>query len=167
MANNILDKAQLGIHTANKRGKKLEDRVEEYLNDKKIHYTYTPNRGIDFRISTKFGRVYLDCVSTGTAGSIDEKIATKVDKYVRKYELAGGSIHILHPYSGLSKEVKESIHSMERLHDCEVHILDWFEFEELLSDNYIPTPKQTATNGSNWVTPDSAAMRKFFNFEKS
>jgi hypothetical protein len=57
VANNILDKAQLGIHTANKRGKKLEDRVEEYLNDKKIHYTYTPNRGIDFRISTKFGRV--------------------------------------------------------------------------------------------------------------
>ena len=27
MANNILDKAQLGIHTANKRGKKLEDKV--------------------------------------------------------------------------------------------------------------------------------------------
>jgi len=166
LANNIMDKAQLAVHNANRRGSELEDKVCTYLNKYNIGYKYTPNNGIDFIITTEFGIVYMDCVSTGVTGSIDEKIPTKINKYVEKYGLQGGAIHILHPYSGLNEVVMESIRSMERLHDIEVHILDWYEFEELMDGNFRPTKKQISTNASKFAVPNTNAIRAFFDFTK-
>tara|TARA_Y100000992_G_scaffold283250_1_gene232392 strand:+ start:182 stop:676 length:495 start_codon:yes stop_codon:yes gene_type:complete len=162
-----MDKAQLAVHNANRRGSELEDRVCNILDNRKIGYKYTSNNGIDFIIQKSDGTIiYMDCVSTGVTGSIDEKIPTKINKYVEKYGLQGGAIHILHPYSGLNEVVMESIRSMERLHDIEVHILDWYEFEELIDGNYRPTKKQISTNASKFAVPDTNAIRNFFDFTK-
>ena len=167
MANNIMDKAQLAVHNANRRGSELEERVGNTLDNLKIGYKYTPNNGIDYIIQKPDGTIiYMDCVSTGVTGSIDEKIPTKIDKYVKKYGLQGGAIYILHPYSGLNEVVMESIRSMERLHDIEVHILDWYEFEELMDGNFRPTKKQISTNASKFAVPNTNAIRAFFDFSK-
>ena len=93
-----MDKAQLAVHNANRRGSELEERVGNTLDNLKIGYKYTPNNGIDYIIQKPDGTIiYMDCVSTGVTGSIDEKIPTKIDKYVKKYGLQGGAIYILDP----------------------------------------------------------------------
>ena len=48
---------------------------------------------------------------------------------------------------------------MERLHDIEVHILDWYEFEELMDGNFRPTKKQISTNASKFAVPNTNAIR--------
>ena len=162
-----MDKAQLAVHNANRRGSELENRVCNTLDALKFGYKYTPNNGIDFIIQKPDGTIiYMDCVSTGVTGSIDEKIPTKIDKYVKKYGLQGGEIYILHPYSGLNEVVMEGIDTMERTHRIKVYILDWFDFEELLRDDYRPSKKQVSTNTSRFAVPDTNAIRTFFDFTK-
>tara|TARA_Y100000004_G_C8822972_1_gene372793 strand:- start:50 stop:556 length:507 start_codon:yes stop_codon:yes gene_type:complete len=166
MANNILNKSDLGVHNANKRGKKLELEVEKYLIEKGISYKYTPNNGIDFIIYLGDETIHMDCVSTGTTGSVDEKLPTKVDKYVRKYNLREGNMYLLHPYSGLHQTILDGIDSMERLHDMSCHVLDWADFYNLMENKFTPSKKVYSNNGSRWVRPSDEAINRFFEFKK-
>jgi len=106
-----------------KNGKKLEKRVEDYLNASFIRYIGGKNNGIDFIIN---GDIHLDCVAQSESGSIGDKLPTKCFKYIKKYSLK--DIYILHPYCPITKTVAEHLELLENVFDCNIHVMDWNDF---------------------------------------
>ena len=90
-----------------------------------IRYQAGKNKDIDFIID---GSIYLDCVATSQSGSIDDKIPTKCFKYIKKYDLFGKEIYILHPYSPIEKHVAERLEYLENAMGTIIHLSDWNDF---------------------------------------
>ncbi len=148
-----------------KRGKDLELRTKQYLDSMGIVYKYNHHNGIDFIIN---GNIHMDCIAQGISGSIGDKLPTKCFKYIKKYNLQGGDIYILHPYSPIEKIVGEHCELLEKTFDCNIHILDWNDFTYLMNGgsfekrkpyNFSRTGK-SVMNGA----PTNMNIKKFFAF---
>jgi hypothetical protein len=151
--------------TVHKNGRKLEERVEEYLKANFIQFKKNIHNGIDFVID---GAIYLDCVATSQSGSIDDKLPTKCFKYIRKYNLS--EIFILHPYSPIEKNVAEHLEHLEKTLNVAIHLLDWNDFVYITSGNKFETrkPYRITRNGAG-VKNCKVGINKvnqFFKFNK-
>ena len=148
-----------------KNGKKLEKRVEDFLNASYIQYIGGKNRGIDFIIN---GEIHLDCVAQGISGSIGDKLPTKCFKYIKKYGLK--DIYILQPYCPITQTVAEHLEFLEKGLDCNIHIIDWNDFTYLMNGgtwkqrkpyNFVKNSAQIKSGRSNPIK-----LKKYFKYKK-
>jgi hypothetical protein len=151
--------------SVHENGKKLEKRVEDFLNASHIQYIGGKNNGIDFIIN---GDIHLDCVAQGISGSIGDKVPTKCFKYIKKYGLK--DIYILHPYSPITQVVAEHLEFLEKGMDCNIHIIDWNDFMYLMGGskfekrkayNFVKNSAQITNSKANVLT-----IKKYFEFNK-
>ena len=156
-----------GYFTENvhKRGKELEDRVEQYLSSQHIPFKRNSNRGIDFIIN---GHIHLDCVAQGQSGSIGDKLPHKAFKYVNRYNLT--DIYILHPNSPITETVGKHLLHLEKYLNTKIHILDWKDFTYLMEGGRFDIRKpyshvKDSANIKNTPT-NTGLLNKFFKFPK-
>ena len=122
--------------TVHRNGKDLEKRVQNYLLSNHIKFQPGGNKNIDFIID---GHIYLDCVATSQSGSIDDKLATKCFKYLKKYGI--NEIYILHPYSPIEKHVAEHLEHLEKTMNSKIHMLNWADFVYICNGGRLDTRK--------------------------
>ena len=154
-----------GRETINQNGADLEERTQKYLESVGLPFIRSKNNGIDFIISDI---IHLDCVSTGTSGSIDDKLPKKCHQYINKYNLK--DIFILHPYSPITKGIAACLRDMEHWMRCRIHVLDWEQFEQLVRNEYDYTTRKAysiARNGVRYTHPNIAVRNEFFDFNNA
>jgi len=149
-------------------GRELEKRAEQHLLSSCIKFKSGGNRNIDFIID---GEIHLDCVATSQSGSIDEKIPTKCFKYIKKYNLFGKEIYILHPYSPIEKNVAEHLEHLENTMDTTIHLLDWNDFLYICNGGRfdVRKPYNIVKTGSGIKNHKASTIKinKFFSFKSN
>jgi hypothetical protein len=151
--------------TVQKNGRDLEKRAEQYLLSNNIKFQPGGNRNIDFIID---GEIHMDCVATSQSGSIDDKIPTKCFKYIKKYNLFGKEIYILHPYSPIEPHIAEHLEHLENTMDTQIHLLDWNDFLYICNGGRFEIRKPynivVAGKGIKNHKPSITKINKFFKF---
>lgn len=150
--------------TVHESGKALENRVANYLETMAIPFK-RHSHGIDFIIN---GNIHLECKAQSQSGTISEKLPTCAHKYIKKYNLQGGDIYILHPYSSIDKVVGEHFETLEKVFETNIHIIDWNDFVYLMARGEFDKrkPYYYGKAGIQNTSPNILAINKFFDFKK-
>tara|TARA_Y100000389_G_C17350532_1_gene458185 strand:- start:42 stop:554 length:513 start_codon:yes stop_codon:yes gene_type:complete len=150
--------------TVHESGKALERRVAKYLDSMNIPYKRNSS-GIDFIIN---GDIHVECKAQSQNGTISEKLPTCAHKYIKKYNLQGGDIYILHPYSSIDRVVGDHFETLEKVFDTKIHIIDWKDFTYLMNGGKFEPrkPYYYGKVGVQLTAPSNFLQNKFFNWNK-
>lgn len=145
-------------------GSALELRVQRYLESMGIPHIKGKSNGIDFIIN---GSVYLECKAQTVNGSICEKLPTCAFKYIEKYDLNGGDIYFLHPYSSINIATARHFELLENVLNTKIHVLDWKDFTYLMNGGVFKErkPYRIGKDGGGNYAPTNFKINEFFKFQ--
>ena len=120
---------------ANKKGRALEDRLENILIKNNIPHTKQKGGGrelqIDFQIHINQEDIlYVECNGQDVEGSVEEKVPHKVWKYYDKYKY--DEVFLILGKKKLRKSVSKHLKELEDVYDIKIHLMTLDEFCEFL-----------------------------------
>lgn len=139
----------------NESGEKLEEDTKLFLDENNFQYIPHNNQAeIDYRIeifdddvqtisgeARKTKIIYADCTNQNVGGSVDEKLPTKIHKYLRKYNYK--EVFIIRGLQLPSKATMAFISEMEEWFNIKVHFVTLEEFKSYLLNNVTPLVKSS------------------------
>jgi len=114
----------------NKSGKIGEKRIRDFLTENNFVFKEGGNKGIDFQIDTKDGKLYVDSKNQNGGGSIDKGIVQTVMQYHRWYNFE--EVYIVRGKSLLGEEILISLKELEQHLGFKTHIVTFEEFCDML-----------------------------------
>ena len=103
----------------NTSGKIGEKRIRDFLTENNFAFKEGGNKGIDFQIDIKDGKLYVDSKNINVTGSVENGIVQTVMQYRRWYNFE--EVYIVRGAGLLGKEVLISLKELEQAFGFKTH----------------------------------------------
>ena len=125
----------------NTSGKIGEKRIRDFLTENNFAFKEGGNKGIDFQIDIKDGKLYVDSKNINVTGSVENGIVQTVMQYRRWYNFE--EVYIVRGEKLLGKEVLISLKELEQAFGFKTHIMTFEEFKKFMNKQtqYSPLEK--------------------------
>ena len=115
----------------NTSGKIGEKRIRDFLTENNFAFKEGGNKGIDFQIDIKDGKLYVDSKNQNDTGSVENGIVQTVMQYRRWYNFE--EVYIVRGEKLLGKEVLISLKELEQAFGFKTHIVTFEEFKNFMN----------------------------------